>query len=214
MRQIIKGREPRSLTEHRAAAYADYENYAEKDGLRAALVQEQGGLCCYCMGRIDPDPERMKIEHWAAQDTHPERQLDYRNLLGACLGAQGQPLALQHCDTHKGSQAIRVHPADPQRSCERSIVYRADGTIDSEQPDVRRDLQEVLNLNVRRLRENRKATADAVVEGMRRKYPDGWSRALLEQELQRWRERDVSGAYRPYCQAAVFWLEKRLAREA
>lgn len=110
MRQIIKKREPRSLTEHRASSHADYENYADKQGLREAIVRDQGGICCYCMQRIKPDERRMKIEHWAAQDTNPERQLDYRNLLGACLGGQGHPLAQQHCDTRKGSQALTIHP--------------------------------------------------------------------------------------------------------
>jgi uncharacterized protein (TIGR02646 family) len=212
MRQIVKEREPRSLTKHRGAAHADYENYVEKDDLRAALVREQGGLCCYCMSRIDP--ARMKIEHWAAQKSHPERQLDYRNLLAACKGGEGQPYALQHCDTHKGDEDLTVNPADPQRPCERQIVYRADGEIDSDQPEVRRDLHEVLNLNTWRLRENRKMAVLGMQESIRRQYPGGWPRALIEREIQRWRARDDAGAYRPYGQAVVFWLEKRLAREA
>src|ERR1035438_2568954 len=44
MRRIQKGREPASLTEHRAATGTDYENYRDKDTLRAHLVKEQRGL--------------------------------------------------------------------------------------------------------------------------------------------------------------------------
>lgn len=211
MRQIIKGREPRSLTEHRAAAHATYDNYADKGSLREALLRDQGWLCCYCMGRIDAD--RMKIEHWAAQETHPERQIDYQNLLGACPGNEGAPRGQQHCDTHKGSRALTIHPADTQRSCETLIVYRSDGSIDADLPEIRRDLDETLNLNVRRLKENRKAVLEALKEGMLRKHRGEWSRAALEREIRRWRDRDEGGAYRPYGQVVVFWLEKRLARQ-
>jgi uncharacterized protein (TIGR02646 family) len=212
MRQIVKEREPRTLTEHRASPHADYENYADKAGLREALVREQGGLCCYCMQRIAPDGRQMKIEHWAAQETHPELQLDYKNLLGACAGGQGLPPAQQHCDTRKGSQALTIHPANPQRPCERLIVYAEDGTIEGTLPEVHRDLTEVLNLNLPWLREGRKNVVRAVVEGMSRRYSLEWKKITLEREIQRWRERDRAGDFREYCQIAVFWLEKRLAR--
>ena len=52
MRAITKGPEPVSLTAHRQTPHCDYDNYAAKDDLRNALVSEQRGLCCYCMGRI------------------------------------------------------------------------------------------------------------------------------------------------------------------
>ncbi len=71
MKTISKGREPASLTEHRAGEYCGYDNYAAKDELRAALVKEQRGLCCYCMGRISASSTRMKIEHWRCQSLHP-----------------------------------------------------------------------------------------------------------------------------------------------
>jgi uncharacterized protein (TIGR02646 family) len=208
MKQIMKGREPRSLTEHRAASHASYDNYNDKTGLREALLGEQGSLCCYCMSRISS--AKMKIEHWAAQETHPARQLDYRNLLGACLGGQGLARAQQSCDTHKGSLAISIHPADPSGRCEQLIEYGSDGEIDASQPDVARDLRVTLNLNTREMREARKAAMDAAVRAIARKYPEGWSDAILEREIKRWRERDEQGMYRPYCQAIVFRLEKRL----
>jgi hypothetical protein len=154
----------------------------------------------------------MKIEHWAAQEMHPERQLDFRNLLGCCLGGEGLPRTQQSCDTHKGSDAVSIDPADPQRNCEELITYHEDGEIDATRPDVRRDLSDVLNLNVWRLRSARKNVVVAVQEAMRRKYPGSWSRGTLEREIQRWQEPDESGMLRPYCQVVAFWLGKRLAR--
>ena len=45
MRSIAKGPEPASLTTHRNMPHCDYDNYADKDTLRAALVADQRGLC-------------------------------------------------------------------------------------------------------------------------------------------------------------------------
>jgi uncharacterized protein (TIGR02646 family) len=93
MRPIIKGADPASLTAHRQTPRCDYDNYADKVTLRHALVTEQRGICCYCMGRIHNGPLTMKIEHWRSQSRFPGEQLSYRNLLGACLGGDGQPPA-------------------------------------------------------------------------------------------------------------------------
>ena len=92
MRTITKGIEPRSLITHRLNAPSYYDNYVNKKDLRQALVNEQRALCCYCMSRISPQIaqiESMKIEHWQSQGHYPDKQLDYKNLLGACLGGQG-----------------------------------------------------------------------------------------------------------------------------
>ncbi len=59
MRAITKQPEPSSLAQHRAMPHADYDNYADKDTLRALLVFEQRGLCCLCGGRIVADTNRM-----------------------------------------------------------------------------------------------------------------------------------------------------------
>lgn len=52
MKRIVKGREPQSLLAHRLQSFADYNNYSDKDELRASLLTEQGHICCYCMQRI------------------------------------------------------------------------------------------------------------------------------------------------------------------
>jgi len=45
MKQINKGREPRSLSEHRARG-GDFDGLL-KDKLRKQLFTEQGYICCY-----------------------------------------------------------------------------------------------------------------------------------------------------------------------
>ena len=113
MRTIIKGAEPASLTQHRLTPHSDYANYMDRNGLRAALVTDQQGLCCYCMGRIRSEHDKMKIEHWHSQTKYQDEQLDYRNLLGACLGGEGRPRKFQHCDTRKGCLDLLWNPANP-----------------------------------------------------------------------------------------------------
>ena len=128
MRMIKKEAEPPSLTKHRNNSHNDIDNYDydEKEKLRQSLVNEQRGLCCYCMRRIHPNRNSMKIEHWQSKAHHPDKQLDYKNLLGACLGGQGQPVPLQHCDTRKGDRVLKWNPADSSHSIEARILY-ADG---------------------------------------------------------------------------------------
>lgn len=211
MRVIIKGPEPRSLTEHRAKTHSDYDNYADKDGLRKALEREQRGLCCYCMNRIRPDGETMKIEHWQSQVRHPDRQLDYSNLLGACLGGEGQPSHLQHCDTSKGDEDLEWNPADPAHHIETRISYGLDGSVHGDEANFDEHLNDVLNLNLPILRNNRKLLLDAVLswwkhEKARIRGPVPRDRFVRERE----RQIPSEGQLRPYCQVTVWWLDQRL----
>ena len=210
MRAIVKGLEPHSLTEHRAVAHADYENYRSKDELREALSREQRGLCCYCMGQIRADTASMKIEHWQCQARYPYEQLSYRNLLGACLGGQGQPTSKQYCDTRKGDLDIRWNPAEPQHQIESRIRYDSDGTIRSNDPDFDQELNDVLNLNLPRLKNNRKSVLTAILDWWRQNQPIPHER--IEREIQQRSGADANRNLQPYSQVAVYWLREQLAR--
>lgn len=180
MRSISKQGEPSSLTRHRCADHADYDNYADKDALRRSLVDEQRGLCCYCLSRIRPDTGAMKIEHWHCQEYYPNEQLDYRNLLGACMGNEGKPKAQQHCDTSKGNRVLSRNPADPLHRVEDLTRFMGDGRIVSNDPGFDSELNGVLNLNLAFLRNNRKATLDAFKGAIdKRGQP-------LRSDLERW----------------------------
>ena len=213
MRAITKESEPPSLTAHRQTPHGDYDNYPDKDTLRRSLSTEQRGLCCYCMGRIRPNSDSMKIEHWRGQARYPDEQLRYRNMLGACLGDEGQPHRLQHCDTRKGDQDLRWNPADPDRDVASRLSYRIDGAIVSDDCEFDRQLNDVLNLNLPTLKQRRKGVLDAVLEWWRRErnsLQGPVSRRRMEHERDRYR----TGAdeLAPYCQVAVWWLERRIAR--
>ena len=211
MRAITKNSEPASLIEYCQKPGCDYENYRDKDGLRQALVTEQRGLCCYCMSRIRNSPTEMKIEHWKCQSGHTDEQLNYRNLLGACPGGQGQPPNLQHCDTRKANRDLLFNPADPAHHIETRLSYEANGSIRSDDEEFDQQLEKVLNLNLPMLRNNRRGVLDGILdwwktEKARLRGPV--PRVRFERE----RDRRVEGAgdLEPYCQVAIWWLEQRL----
>lgn len=218
MRAISKGPEPASLTTHRRRPHSDYDNYREKSELRHALVTEQRGLCCYCMGRIRSDPTYMKIEHWQCQAHYRPRELDYRNLLASCQGRVsgpgGGPPHQHHCDAKKANRDLQWNPADPDHRIETRIRYELDGAIRSE-GDFDDQLDTVLNLNLQVLRNNRAGVLTAVLEWWKREKARVGGRVPRNRLL---RERDKriggSGFLTPYCQVAVWWLNQKLDRMA
>jgi uncharacterized protein (TIGR02646 family) len=210
MRTIRKGDEPRSLTEHRLMPHANYENYADKDGLRKNLVKEQRGLCCYCLSRIRPTPVGMKIEHWHCQDTYPNEQLEYSNLLGACLGNEGQAQRDQHCDTRKANMDVSRNPAIQMHNVETLVRFRGDGRIVSDDPAFNDELNRVLNLNIPLLKNNRKETLSAFIAVLSKRGP--LSRVTLQKWLRHWNGDSHGGELTPFCQVVIYWLCKRLSR--
>jgi uncharacterized protein (TIGR02646 family) len=208
MRNIQKNPEPKSLTEHRCNTNTDYDNYAAKDDLRASLASEQRGICCYCMQRIYPDSDRMKIEHWQCQDLYPERQLEYKNLLGACKGGEGQKPDRQHCDTKKGNLNLSFNPADPAHDIEGKIRFLGDGTIAAHDELCDREINEVLNLNQGTLVRNRIAVLEAFRQGLIQANP---SDADLRKQLAKWNG-DSGGELAPFCQVVIYYLQKKIAR--
>jgi len=214
MRTITKGREPRSLVEHRANTLCSYENYPGKDDLRAALVREQRGLCCYCMTRVEPTGTGMKIEHWRCQSRNADLELTYSNLLAACLGGQGQPETLQHCDTRKGDHDLKFNPAEPLHRIEQRIRFELDGTIGSSDTDFDAQINDVLGLNLPVLRNRRKGVLTGVLEWWQREKARLHGPVPREQ-LARERARRAGDGTRlltPFDPVAVWWLDQRLAR--
>ena len=200
MRAITKGAEPPSLTAYRHTADCDYDNYQGKDELRRALVTEQRGLCCYCMGRIHNGHATMKIEHWRCHSRYPEEQLIYRNLLGACTGGHGQPANHQHCDTRKGDQDLQWNPADPAHHVETRIYYEFDGTIRSDDTAFDAQLNDVLNLNIDFLKSNRKAVWEAITGWWRMekaRLHGAVSRARFQAKRSSWAA--GNGELEPFC---------------
>ncbi len=206
---IIKGAEPNSLTQHRAQAQSDYNNYAHKDALRVALVGEQRGLCCYCTGRVRAESTEMKIEHWQSQATYPQQQLIYGNLLGACLGGEGKSPTEQHCDTRKANRDLNWNPATPAHVIESRLRYLADGTVESADGEFNTQLNDVLGLNLNYLKNSRKAVLDSVLKWWR-------STPNARQKVQHQIDHRTNNAaeHQPFSPVAVWFLRQKLGGAA
>ena len=217
MKNITKGSEPRSLEQHRCNPPADFNNYDQKDDLRQSLLQEQGYICCFCMRRIGAQPgvslgNQMKVAHWHSQDLHRDEDLDYDNLLGACKGGEGMPPAQQHCDTFQGNRDLRYNPANPAHDVESKIRYNGDGTMESDDPQLDNDINNILNLNRGYLLlENRKAVINMAIADVSRR-PGSRSRGELQALIDNWGRRDANGHLQPFCCVARYYLSKKLAK--
>lgn len=206
MRAIAKGKEPVCLTQHRANDPTDYANYGGKPALRAALVSEQRGLCCYCMSRIAADGLSMRIEHWQSRKGFPNQRLVYANLLGACRGGEGGSADQYHCDKLKGDQKLQWNPATPAHAIEARIWYRNNGEIYSDDQQFDGELNAILGLNIATLKNRRKGVLDGLIRWWQMKKPNqGKVRAKVDQY-----EAGV-GNLEPYSPVAIWFLKRKLA---
>ncbi|MFO0575653.1 MAG: retron system putative HNH endonuclease [Polyangia bacterium] len=209
MQRITKQPEPPFLAGYRRNPAADWDQDVrgeEKKAAREQLCAEQGALCCFCEGRIRPEPAAMKIAHFVPQAVDKVQMFVWSNLLGACLGGQGQPPKQQHCDTRQGSATLdpRLHPV--LRLVPGTISFDTQGQIVAAPAKLQAELDEKLNLNLEQLRRNRRAAADAMI----RQIGSGqWTQAEIERKCEELRERSVAprAEYQSYL---LWWLERRL----
>lgn len=209
MRNIRKNHEPRCLTQYRCQANADYNNFNGKQDLRDSLISEQGGICAYCMQRIQSTAGGMKIEHWQCRDNYSSKQLDYGNLLGVCLGGKGQKKDGQHCDTSKENKDLCRNPANPAHNVEAVIRYLGDGRIKAEDEIFDREINEVLNLNHPFLVNNRKSVLKGFQKSLERTGNLG--AASIQRKIAEWSQ-PAGGNLEPFCMVVAYWLRKKLAR--
>lgn len=206
MRAIAKGNEPACLTEHRAQPHSNFDNYEGKPALRAALVAEQRGLCCYCMTRIVADGQKMKIEHWQCQANYPLLQLKYANLLGTCLGGQGAKPEGQTCDNRKANLDLKWNPATVTHAIESRVKYRNNGEVRSDDQQFNDELDSVLNLNIAYLKNNRKGALEAVQKWWQIKKPN---RNQVQARINK--IDNGVGELEPFSPVAVWFLKRKLA---
>ena len=204
MRQIRKSKEPRSLLQHRAAQ-GTYENL-DKTEVRASLVAEQHGLCCYCMARIHDGPEKTKIEHYTPQGDGSE--LDYRNLLAACRGGEGNPRREQHCDTRKGHRRLTIDPRHPSPH-PGQLKYLTDGSIVAPTGELQHDVDEVLNLNGMVLKTNRRDAVRHYQQLLAAELGDGeWRASDLRKAAEELQRPDPRNELMPFAEALRYWVTR------
>ena len=193
-----------------------------------ALHKEQRGLCAYCWSRITPStatqehPERggMTVEHWVPRsgyegDSDGEKvkagtkALDWANLLGVCVGVVvvGDSKA-DHCDKSRGNKRLYRHPAKPSNVLGRFRINSADGTLTAIDDDPSHDSNDIkiLNLNLGRLKENRRKAIEQTRERIKKD-------ASRQSFLHLWRTAttpDKNGRLPAYAPARCLYLYKKM----
>ncbi|MEM9009171.1 MAG: retron system putative HNH endonuclease [Cyanobacteria bacterium P01_F01_bin.86] len=108
MKYIEKTEEPRTFSDWKSLANEDWQpTYGSLSGtiktdVKAALMAEQGYLCCYCERRLVEDDSH--IEHFRPQSDPMVDPLDFSNMLCSCQNhlKKREPL---HCGNLKGDWA-------------------------------------------------------------------------------------------------------------
>lgn len=216
MIQIKKGREPKEWETIRQTPGIDYDT-ADKTALRSALLSEQGAICGYCMRRIDYVPgtttdtriEHVKPRSLSISEGKPEETLSYGNMILCCNGDVDGDND-EHCDRSKAERAIHFSPFDTVAM--ETITYSwRDGIIKSTNQQIDADLNQVLNLNHKRLAANRYAVIKGLLAEMKK---GNWKRAGVEAKLVEYGSKDASGHYKEYCGVVIWFLNKRLRQFA
>lgn len=130
----------------------------KKNTLRAALLEEQGYICCYCCRRIENrgQDEQNKnaaftvVEHFKPKDKKqfPELTFDYGNLFASCDGgrsyeqsdnnAEDGAIKPCHCDNSKNNFGFEdglpeiISPTEKKDTvflCENAFIFHADGGV-------------------------------------------------------------------------------------
>ncbi len=208
MIHIKKADEPAEIFLHIKKKYSSYDEIDdgnEKTSMREQLIEEQGGLCAYCMNSIDL--RRSSIEHYIPRNGingNLSLSLDYRNMFAVCCGNTGNGKANTHCDKSKGDRLLNIDPRKEEDI--EQIKYKIDGSIYSENPAFDKDLNETLNLNQINLKNNRKSALNAVLATTNKKSP-GWNKENLQLLIEHY-----SKDYVPYVGIIRWFLNERQER--
>lgn len=185
-----------------------------KNAIRKSLCEEQEYLCVYCMGRIEPTKERMKIEHWLDRHTYKgDTQLNYCILLGVCCGKTNyKNKQHSHCDDSRGNSSLKFNPANPAHHSHLRITYSLkNGEISSEDKEFREQLNNVLNLNNQALLNNRLNVLKGVQDGLEKCAPNATiSQTQLQKFLDKYQDPNTKGKKEPYCGIAIWYIQKKL----
>ena len=160
MKYIPKGVEPNSLVEWRSNNQGvNWDEFCRTDAyseLKEHLLDEQGGLCCYCEIAIDGD-RGTHIEHHRPKSRFQANTFDYQNLLASCQSTDS-------CGHKKGGGYFPELISPLSDDCQDRFIYTGDGRIiPKDKNDAHaQDTIELLGLNCKRLKDRRESILKAL----------------------------------------------------
>jgi len=218
VRNISKGDAPREYVEWKeknnhilaTCTFGSISPEAKK-ALQKQLCYEQGHICCYCMSRIDASDTKMRVEHWEPQSEEDGKIFDYKNMMAACCGNDGKNRPLQHCDVRKRNDPLKFNPSSDD--VEAIIKYKPSGVISSTDPGFNAQMGTpsdpgVLNLNLGRLKNNRREALEAL--RMKLEKEGRWVKSQISRKIDELQSPDADGKIEPYCGILIHYLKKKL----
>ncbi len=202
-----------------------YVDECAADELRAVLREEQGSICCYCMASIATG--KTKIEHYKPRYGNEELEIDYKNLYLACDGEkvncnenqdkdksiyddckckyrkdESYKKIVKHCDTCKANKSLEYIKF---QNIQREVKYKSDGTIYSDNENIDRELNYVLNLNIEMLKKSRR---EAKVD-LWHKLPQhkSWNKDSINRIIEKYENHPKKA---PYLGVLLYFLNKKL----
>lgn len=109
-----------------------YNEFDKKSLLNRYLIEEQGGICCYCQQKIT-ELKRTKNtgdshnEHLIPQSANEDLQTNHGNIFACCCYSSGFPKHLQHCGESKGDKLI--YEFIKWIDCSNHFKYNIEGEI-------------------------------------------------------------------------------------
>lgn len=232
MIHIVKKHEPKELKEYRESESCTgvrptYDSMSSDlhEYVLSKLVEEQGGLCAYCMCRI-PETDKKTgstlkctIEHIEPQSPtrgteNWKKELEYSNFLAVCSGNENRGALC--CDKSRGNKKLFLTPLNPE--CNHLIQYSYSGKIlaaetipaKEDRDEINRELNDILNLNDGKdLKTKRKNALDGMLSVLQKQHKD----QDIEECRRKLRELEAPrGQKVEYVGILIFWLKKHIQR--
>ncbi len=213
MIEIKKSSEPVEWVEIKKTPGITYED-ADKTELRKSLYNEQGGLCAYCMRKINIENRltQTRIEHIkprtiSIEEGCVEETLQYNNMVLCCDGDIAGD-GIYHCDRSKEDKRISFNLFN-------NIVFDTisystkNGQIKSSNDVYDKEFNDILNLNHPRLMANRLAVIKALITELGKKQ---WKKKDLKDKLECYTNKTSDGTFREYCGVTIWFLKKMLRK--
>ena len=109
----------------------DCDDYALRECLRGALIEEQKYQCFYCEKKIENNSSKVHIDHIKQRDTYHKLECEYSNMALSCNGIYNKRES-QHCGKYKDKQGtwddkklLQIGRENPSNF----FIYRSNGEI-------------------------------------------------------------------------------------
>ncbi len=189
------------------------------------LLEEQGYICAYCMQKIDENNSTIehiigqKFKDEIGQEIGKKEDTNYDNMLAVCLGNSCKEL---HCDKSRAkyqSKRAKLYVNPLSKIQMENIKFSKSGVIYYKEPEseidkkneklddkeIRKDINKVLNLNCKRLQEERKKIKDAILSTLSR---NNFDKVKAKNELNKLETSTTS--LNKFCQVAIYELKKHI----